>query len=419
MKHKKLRYLLFFSLGSLSLLTAQKIKIDGELRTRGELRSGFRKPLADSLDAAYVNNLRVRLGASYEEKDYKVRITLQDTETYGSNGINKTGNSLGVYEAWAEYFFTPQFSGVLGRQILEYDDKRLFSSGNWSNTPNAHDLLKLKYETNKFKAHVGGGWNNAADVLYESVYDKSYKSLFYTWLYKPIGKFTASAIWVNEGFQKGKDPEEVKTSIFRNTVGANFSLDDHSIPFSFYATGYYQFGYDRADSKLDASLLALKTKYRFSDFISANLGVDYFSGSKSSLAKNKDHTFNKLYGANHSFNGSMEYWSTLPKQGLVDLYGGVSVKANSKLSFDGGFHTFSTAEKMENRNNKDIGSEIDLLADYKVSQSLSLQAGWSTYMKNKGTRILKDQVGVNTRFPQWAYIMITFKPVFLSTKIDK
>ena len=115
----------------------------------------------------------------------------------------------------------------------------------------------------------------------------------------------------------------------------------------------------------------------------------------------------------------MEYWSTLPKQGLVDLYGGVSVKANSKLSFDGGFHTFSTAEKMENRNNKDIGSEIDLLADYKVSQSLSLQAGWSTYMKNKGTRILKDQVGVNTRFPQWAYIMITFKPVFLSTKIDK
>ncbi len=417
MNCRSLLYSLFFILLWSGYAQAQTIKIDGELRSRGELRSGFRGPLADTLDAALVNNLRVRLGAYYADKNFKAKVTIQDTETYGSTGTNKTGNGLGIYEAWGEYMFTPEFSGVLGRQILNYDDGRLLSASNWSNTPTAHDALKFKYESAKFQAHIGGAWNNAADVLYESVYDKTYQSLFYAWLYKPLGKFNASAIWINEGFQKGTAPENVKTSIFRNTVGANVGLNDASIPFSFYATGYYQFGFDRLDKDLSAYLLALKTQYRFSEMFSGTLGVDYFSGSKSTISPGKDHTFNKLYGANHAFNGSMEYWAALPVQGLVDYYIGADVKATPKLSFNGTFHTFSTAEKMAGRDSKGIGSEIDLLADYKLSPSFSIQGGWSTYMANKGTDILKKQVGVDTRFPQWAYIMITFKPTFYS-KVD-
>lgn len=397
----------------------QSIKIEGELRTRGEFRDGFRAPLADSLNPAFVNNMRARLTAFYETKEYRIKVTVQDTKTYGSTGINNTGNSLGLYEAWAEYFFSPKFSGILGRQALEYDDNRLFSSTNWSNTPIAHDLLKLKYESSKFKVHLGGAWNNASDVLYESVYDKGYQSLLYSWVQKTFENFTTSFIWVNEGFQRKNETQNPKTSIYRNTTGINVEMKNKEIPISFYTTGYYQFGYDRDDHKLDAFLLALKSHYKFSDKITAIFGGDYFSGTKYNASKNKDYTFNKLYGANHAFNGSIEYWTTPPRQGLIDLYGGIEIKTNSKLKFLGNFHTFSTSQKMENRENKDIGSEFDLQVDYKLSPSLSIQGGWSTYLKNRGTEIIKKQEEINTHFPQWAYIMIIIKPVFFSTIKEK
>lgn len=183
----------------------QSLKIDAEIRTRGEYRAGFQKPLADSLHHAAVSLLRTRISALYEKDKVKAKVVLQDSRVYGQTGINTTNNSLGFYEAWGGYQFTPVFSFVLGRQSLEYDDKRLFSAANWSNTGNAHDLALLKFENlDGFKLHWGTAWNNAGNVLYESEYavSKSYKMLNFLWLSKSFGSLGMTALWINDAFQQ-------------------------------------------------------------------------------------------------------------------------------------------------------------------------------------------------------------------------
>jgi hypothetical protein len=387
-------------------LWGQQIGINGEIRSRIEYRDGFRKPLADTLDAAAVGSLRTRIQLDYAHEKIKAKISLQDARIYGQTGVSDTRNSLGVYEAWGSYAFTPAFSITLGRQPIEYDDKRLLTVSNWSQTGNAHDLLLLKYESpGCFKLHLGSAWNNGGDNEYEKVYavSKSYKALTYIWFGKQAGWFDLSALWLNDVFDYGEAETETGKKAFRHTLGGNLGLQRKNLPFSFYATAYYQFGHDPHNHPLDAWLLALNTAYRFTEAWTLKAGVDYFS-------KN----FNKLYGSNHSFNGSMEYWTSLPAQGLCDVYGSLTFRPVPRFDINATVHTFALTENLPETGRKNLGAEADLTANYAVSPQLSIQGGWSVYFKTRQTDVLKAQTGTGAHFPQWAYIMLTFKPQFMN-----
>jgi hypothetical protein len=401
-------------------LRSQNVKIEGEVRSRIEYRSGFKSPLADTLTGTAVESLRTRINLDYADDKVKAKIILQDSRIYGATGTNNTNNSLGVFEAWGAYLLTPGFSVSLGRQALDYDDRRLLSSSNWSNTGNAHDLLLLKYEpAGAFKLHWGSAWNNSADNDYEKFYNvnRSYKALNYIWFGKSFGKMDFSAIWLNDVFNYDNPTDAGIKKSYRNTIGGNLGLKNKDIPVSFYATAYYQFGHDTGNKSLNAYLLALNAQYKFTNGWSIAAGTDYFSGSSTEdISNQKNRTFNKLYGSNHSFNGSMEYWTTLPAQGLLDLYGSVTFKPNAKFDVNAAFHAFSLAQELPSTDKKSTGSEIDISANYTVSPQLAIQGGWSAYFKNDRTDILQKQAGIPTRFPQWAYVMLTFKPQFFNNK---
>lgn len=386
----------------------QSVKVDGEIRSRAELRNGFREPLADSLNAAYVNNLRTKLNLSYSSETVKAKISLLDTRTYGSTAISSTGQGVGILEAWGEYNFTPALSLAIGRQGLEYDDKRLFSYNNWSNTPGAHDLLLLKYKKNGLTVNLGSAYNNAGDsTQFLSPYKLNYKALNFIWISKIFQSVSTSALWVNDSFQNGKTGNI--TTSYRNTVGGNVWTTNPKDPFTFFLSGYYQFGRNKSNKSLSAYLLSLNLSEKLDSKWTIHEGADWISGTGTS---SKDHTFNKLYGTNHAFNGSIEYWATLPTQGLVDFNLGVTAKLTPKFDADATFHHFSTSKEISSIGKKNIGSEIDLTLNYTVNQLFSLQGGWSAYFTTKGTEVLKKKTDVNTRFPQWAYIQVTFKPVF-------
>jgi hypothetical protein len=393
----------------------ETIKVDAEIRSRGEYRDGFRTPLRETADPSYVNNLRTRINTLYKSDDISAKVSLLDTRTYGKTSESSTGSGLGVLEAWGEYSFTPGLSFALGRQGLEYDDKRIFSYNNWSNTPGAHDLLLLKYNKNGLDVNIGSAYNNAGDsVQFLSPYKQTYKTLNFIRLSKSLGALSASAIWVNDSYEQGATGA-VKRS-YRNTIGGYLWLTSEEKPFGFMVNGYYQFGRDKQDKKLNAYLLSAKAEQQLTSRWKVYAGADIFSGSKSDIAPNKNNTFNKLYGTNHAFNGSIEYWSTLPAQGLIDLYGGLIAKINEKLDANLAFHQFFTSRDIDEDGKRNIGSELDLTISYAVNKQFSLQGGWSCYFTAQGTDALKNQVGVATRFPQWAYIQVSFKPVFFSKK---
>lgn len=398
----------------ISQVLSQEIKIDAEIRTRAEFRDGFRKPLPKSENPAFVNNLRTKLNVFYASDDIKAKISLIDTRTYGKTTTSSTGDGLGVLEAWGEYNIIPELSFVLGRQGLEYDDKRIFSYNNWNNTPGAHDLLRIKFLKNGFDIQAGAGYNNAGDsIQYLSPYKQSYKTLTLVRAEKSFSLLSTSAIWVNDSHELG-ETNNIK-HVYRNTLGAYLWLTNKDNPFNFLANIYYQFGRDKKDKSLSAYLLSLRVEQRLKQNWKAYAGVDVFSGSKNKNS-NTDKTFNKLYGTNHAFNGSIEYWSTLPTQGLIDLHIGTDLYFNKKWDASLAFHHFSSNKAINEDDIKNIGSEIDLTVNYKINKELSVQGGWSCYFTTKGTDILKKNIGIDTHFPQWAYIQVAFKPIFMNKK---
>ena len=194
------------------------------------------------------------------------------------------------------------------------------------------------------------------------------------------------------------------------------------MPLGFLLTGYYQSGKSAPTVDLDAYLLASKVTYSFNNTIGGLLGADYYSGSESTIAATKTNTFNKLpYGVNHSFNGYMEYWATLPKGGLFNYFGGVNLKINKRLSSDITYYSFKLTKAMKSGTTdiqKNIGSELDLVLNYKFSAETAIQFAWCSYFETNGTKMLKyKSTTVDTKFPQYAYLMLTIKPQLYKTPV--
>ena len=416
----------FFTLTLLCLLvlglrpaSAQEVLIDGEFRPRFEYRQGFKAPLPDSLQAVGIGLQRTRLGAAYKSNDLMGQFTIQDCRIFGATDTKNTA-SLGVYEAWAELLLLRGFSVKIGRQGVQLEDGRLFSTGPWSNTGTAHDLAMFKFATSTFKANLAVGYSNPSDDLSEGVYSISgmYKNIEFLWLQKTaMAGLNVSLLGVNEGFQSGTTPTLLKQMYFRKTVGGTIELKNDSIPLSFLITMYHQLGQSAATTNLNANLFAIKATNKFSSSFALTLGADYYSGTSPNTASNQNNTFNKLYGVNHIFNGYMEYWGTLPKGGLIDYFGGISYPGAGKLGAEATFHKLSLAQDMvvsKQTVNHNLGSELDLVINYKVNKISALQFGYCMYYLSDATKAIKN-ITVDNQLPQYTFLMLTIKPQFFKT----
>ncbi|HZL09331.1 MAG TPA: alginate export family protein [Prolixibacteraceae bacterium] len=404
-----------------------QVTIDAEFRPRSEYRQGFNQPLADTLKSSGFTLQRTRLNFNYTSGLLNARLTLQDARVFGETNTKQpstaSNRSLGIYEAWAELLLGSGTSFKIGRQGVQFEDGRLFSLSPWSNTGNSHDLAQLRYSATGFEAQLGYAYGNEkaynADTSYYSI-SKMYKQLAFLHLTKTITNgLDLSLLGIDEGFMKSKTDQDL---YHRYTTGGTLQLKKDNLPLGIFATGYYQFGKSTPTVDLDAYLLALKTTYKFTDKIGVLAGIDYYSGSENTLASTKTKTFNKLpYGVNHSFNGYMEYWASLPKGGLMNYFGGVNLKITKKLSSVITYYSYRLDKNMKSGTTevkKNIGSELDIVMNYKFSPETAIQFAWCGYFVNDATRMLKlKSTSVETKFPQYAYIMLTIKPKFYKTPV--
>ena len=413
------------------LAVAQTVVIDGEIRPRTEVRDGYGKPLLTTNDPGVFTVQRTRLGMTFTSGLLTTQITVQDARTFGQAANASDVASTGIYEAWGEMLLAPGGSFKIGRQTLKYDDNRLFSAPPWSNTGTTHDVGILKYNINDFQAHVGLAYNNNNAISSETYYTamSKYRYMNFIWLSKDIiDGLTISVIGVDEGVQdttgtKNSTANYLKTKMYHAyTYGGNLKFQSDSCPLSALATAYFQAGKSVTGQTLKGKLLALKVDYKIFDYLSATIGTDYLSGDNDGTADGTQSNFKKLYGADHAFNGVMDYWDTPLAQGLLDYYGGVTGKIGKKLTLEGSYHVFNSEYGGKNKKgiefDKNLGSELDLIATYKLNTWTSVQAGYCRYFSNYNTIAAKDLVTSATvtpdiRTPQWAYIMFTIKPTFL------
>lgn len=399
---------------------------DAEFRPRTEFREGFRKPLADSLNAGFVTLQRTRFNADYKGKILNARISFQDARIWGNSDTKTSASKLDIYEAWFEYLITSGLSVQMGRQPLKYDDQRLLAAPAWSNTGTTHDVMVLKYNSPFIQTHAGFAYNNTKDTLMNVTYGytpkQNYKTMGYLWLSKQLyTNTTLSLIGITEGFE---NKTNYKIVYPRYTYGGNLVYASDSSAWGATLTAYMQKGknptktYGKTYAELSAYFLAAKFSYKIIEKLSANIGVDYYSGSASDIDAGKSHSFSRLYGATHNYNGYMEYFVTLPTQGLIDYYAGLSAKITPKFSIDLTGHAFYfdkdfiyKKEKVE----KNLGSEADIVLNYSVSKEIAIQGGYSQYFNSSSTTKYYNMQGIDTHLQQWAYVMLTIRPQFYKT----
>jgi hypothetical protein len=421
-KKLQFRFLIscLMSVLSVNHLMAQ-FKLSAEYRPRTEYRHGYKSMFTDDDKAAFFISQRLRLNAGYSIDKLKLGFSVQDIRVWGDvPQQNATSNQLMLFQGWAEYLFTNQFSMKIGRQELNYDDARIFGNVDWAQQARVHDLILFKFEKN-FKLHFGAAFNQESEKTKGTDYNVSgnYKTMQFIWFNKKINSLSLSLLFLNNGFQnKSTDAIPVYKTAFNQTYGTRLVFDKNAI--SLYGASYYTTGEDNMLRDLSAYYATLGLNYKVCDNWETGLGWELLSGTSQEEKKaNVNYTnksFNPFYGTNHKFNGYMDYFyvgNHLNSVGLNDFYCNITYKKN-KFNTVLTPHLFSAANDVLNPTvpgaimPKSLGTEIDLVAGYKLAENILVSGGYSQMF---GTETLKALSGGDNEVTNnWGWLMITFNP---------
>ncbi len=411
-----LTFSLFFCISALA-----QVKIDAELRPRFEYRHGFGTLFPDNTDASAFISQRTRLNAGYKNDYLNFYLSVQDIRVWGDvRQLNSADrNGFGVHQAWGELLFTPEFSLKLGRQVLNYDDQRIFGEVAWAQQARSHDVALLKYKKNKYSFHLGAAFNqdgesNTGNILTTA---NTYKSIQYGWFHQDWDSLSASFLFLNNGLQfidtANADNNQTR---FSQTIGTH--LKSNKEKFGWFANLYYQFGQDVNNNDLSAYLLALEASYKLQPKWSLLLGGELLSGNENGGPSNGENkAFSPFYGTNHKFNGLMDYFfvgNHGNNVGLVDVYLGSVIALGEKTSLNARIHNFSAASDLQGTDSKQFGVEADFVLNYNFKKDINIKAGYSHLFASEGMQLLKNNFDDNSNY--WAWAMVTIKPTLFKTQ---
>jgi len=396
---------------------AADVTFSGEYRLRGEYsnNSDFRKDVNDHTDSW---GQRVRLTANAKATDdTSVKITVQDTRNWGAaqaaaGGPNLTddgvSNQLDLHESYVnvENLFGAPVSLRAGRQELNYGDQRLVGSFGWNNNGRSFDALKVTYKSEQvdvdlFESKITENTITSTDQDFFGAY-ATVKAI-------PDNTLDLYVLALRNGNNTALG--------FSSTTLGNTTISGNGNPQE--AQKLYTYG---------ARLKGIKLGYALPTPMKVRVGAEYdfASGDKdNSAADNKIKTFFNLFPTNHG------------KFGIADQQGwrntktwNINAKAdvNEKLSVSAAYFNIRLAEKTDawygagnwnttptgiraaNANNtqNSVGSEFDIVANYKYNSAVSAQLGLSRFTAGS---FIKDQInataGAEKGDKDFAYLMLT------------
>lgn len=423
--YQSMKHSLILLIVSISICTSAfaQVKIDAELRPRFEYRHGFGSLFPNNTDASAFVSQRTRLNAGFKNDYLNFYLSLQDIRVWGDvPQLNRADrNGFGVHQAWGELLFTPEFSLKLGRQVLNYDDQRIFGGVAWAQQARSHDVALLKYKKNKSSFHLGAAFNqdgesNTGNILTTA---RTYKSIQYGWFHQDWESFSASFLFLNNGLQfiaaANADNNETR---FSQTIGTHLKYNKKK--FGLTSNLYYQFGNDVNDNSLSGYLVSLEASYKLKPKFSLIAGGELLSGNDDGAPSNGENkAFTPFYGTNHKFNGLMDYFfvgNHGSNVGLTDLYVGALIGLGEKTSLNARIHNFSAAADLQATDSKQLGVEADLVLNYNFKKDINIKAGYSHLFASEGMEFLKNNFDDNANY--WGWVMVTVKPTIFQTKSE-
>ncbi len=422
--HRTMRIKIFsFLFLSIALIVNAQVKVDAELRPRFEFRHGFQSLFPDNADPSAFISQRTRLNAGYKNDYLNFYLSVQDIRVWGDvPQLNRADrNGFGVHQAWGELLFSPEFSVKLGRQVLNYDDQRIFGGVAWAQQARSHDAAVLKYKKDDFGFHLGAAFNQDGEANLNNLLTtaNTYKSIQYGWFHQDWEGVSASFLFLNNGLQfiDAFDADNHETR-FSQTIGTHLKGSEEKL--GWFANLYYQFGKDIGDNDLSAYLLALEGSYKIEPKWSLIFGGELISGNDNGAPSNGENkAFTPFYGTNHKFNGLMDYFyvgNHAGNVGLLDVYVGSVIGLGEKTSLSGRIHNFSAAADLATADSKQLGVEADFVLNYNFKKDVNIKAGYSHLFASEGMEFLKNNFDDNTNY--WGWVMITIKPTLFQTNLD-
>ena len=429
---KRILFCLFLVALPVVSLHAQLV-VGAQIRPRAEFRNGFKTLPGEGRSPAFFIEQRSRLFADYNSEDFQVRINFQDVRIWGSTSqVYKTDeNTLtNVYEAWGLYRASPHWSFKFGRMELDYDNARFLGNLDWAAQGRSHDALLVSYTSDSadLRIDIGGAYNQQgfepamlAETFYFGV--NNYKTMQFIWAHKEFSRATFSALIHNDGRQVPSDSSLALRQTYA-LIGSG-SLGALDIGGEF----YYQGGKNAIGREVSAYLLSGYATFKTA-VTPLTLGFDYLSGT--SIADEKDRSFDPLYGTNHKFYGYMDYFYVGNPHGqvgniagLLDVHVKTKFKTGAKSSLLAHAHYFRSAADLYNpadgnlADSRYLGTELDLVFNAKLAAYVDITLGYSQMLAGESMELVKATPGDHTAFNNWAWFMINFNPVIFQHAAQK
>jgi len=419
---KKLRVIILLILVGMSFdIQAQELDVNLQIRPRFEYRNGYKTLLPYGQEGTSEVSQRSRLNFNYKQEDLTVKLTLQNTRTWGDVPTTATAdkNGVAVFEAWAQYDFTPKWSARMGRQVLSYDNQRILGEQDWGQQAQSHDALTVSFHPENHHLDLGVAYNSDAENTFQTPYTiANYKAMQYAWYHTTFDKIGASLLVLNTGYEYANLQSKLLVD-YKQTFGTYLTYKTDKIDTNLSAYG--QTG-KSADKQVSAWNAAFNFGYNLTETFKAGLGYEFLSGKDSNDGSTVIKSFNPLFGTNHAFNGYMDYFYVggghLNNVGLQDAFLKLNYNVN-KWQFALMPHVFLAAadvvtplnEKMDSY----LGTEIDATFGYNFKKDIVVSGGYSQMFGSKTLEFIKNP-GDAGHTNNWAWLMISVNPRIFSWK---
>jgi hypothetical protein len=397
--------------------------LGAQLRPRAEHRNGAFFPRTDETDPASFINNRARISMDYKREKLALGFSAQHVGVWGQDPPMDSNGRFMLNEAWANITPGGGFFFKLGRQSLAYDDERILGASDWHVSGRYHDALKLGFENVQNKLHVILAFNQNSEKQFGGTYyapgGQPYKTMQTLWYqYTESKSFNVSFLLMNLGLEAGYSQKtDVKNF---QTLGTNLSFRPND--FQLLGTFYYQTGKTVTNKSIAAYMVAINASYQINPTWKIILASDYLSGDDSSKA-DKFKAFNPVYGTNHKFYGTMDYFYASPfiinglNPGLWDNQLGLAYKASPKVTLALNYHHFQTATDVlvgGKKLSSSLGSELDFQLTWNVMKDVTLTGGYSTMFGNDAMKAVKG--GDPSKWQDWTWVSLNINPKVFITK---
>ncbi len=416
--------ILFLTLTTTIATFSQEFDANIQLRPRYEYRNGFKTLLKNGdMPTSFISQ-RSRLNFNFKQEKLKAKLTLQNIRTWGDVATTATAdkNAIGIFEGWASYDFDQNWTAKLGRQVIAYDNQRIFGEIDWAQQGQSHDAAVLSYHPKGHQFDLGIASNAAAENLIEptTAYNINYKNMQFAYYHTNFDKLGMSLLFANVGYQYLNTPTELKTD-FSQTFGTflSFKNDKWDTNLGLYGQSGKRVVANTSNN-LSAYYAGLNVGYAINTKFKTTLGYEFLSGKNQDDTSTDFKSFTPIFGTNHAFNGFMDYFYVGNHQnsvGLQDIFLKLNYTQN-KWQFNLIPHLFSAPNTVLdaslNKMDSNLGTEIDFTTSCNLQKDVVATAGYSQMFGSKTLEVLK---GGNKEYTtNWVWIMVSINPRIFTSK---